>query len=174
MKSKALFLDRDGVINIEKNYTYKIDEFEFCNGIFEVIKFFQNRGFLIFVITNQAGIGRGLFKLKEFKILTNWMLNRLKQKNIIISRVYHCPHSPQIKCQCRKPNNKMIEDAISFYDIDRKNSWMIGDKISDMEASKKSNIGNSIFITEKKTNVQDISFIVKSVSDINKFLPHIL
>ena len=102
---KALFLDRDGVINREKNYLYKIEDFEFIDGIFELCRFYENLGFLIFVVTNQSGIARGYYSEDDFKRLTSYMVERFSQEGITISKVYHCPHHPDIsgKCECRNP-----------------------------------------------------------------------
>lgn len=135
-KNKALFLDRDGVVNKEKNYLYKIDEFEFINGVFETCRYFQNKGYLIIIITNQSGIARGKYREKDFSILTNWMLGKFAQKNIIISKVYYCPHHPNFtgECECRKPKPGMIIEAKKEFDIDLDKSILVGDKNSDIEA----------------------------------------
>ena len=88
MKSKALFLDRDGVINIEKDYVYQIRDFEFIPGIFDLCSKFQHEGFKIFVITNQAGIARGYYTYQDFQILTSWMINEFSHNGIQISKKY--------------------------------------------------------------------------------------
>jgi len=150
MKRKALFLDRDGTINIEKNYIYKIKDFEFIDGIFDLIKSYQIQGFLIFVITNQAGIARGFFSVAEYEKLTNWMLEQFRQKGIEITKVYYCPHYPEITgdCSCRKPNPGMILQAIEEFNIDRENSVLIGDKKSDILAGENAGIGKNLFIQD--------------------------
>ena len=133
--NKALFLDRDGVINKEKNYLYKIEDFEFIDGVFETCKYFQNKGYLIVVITNQAGIARGKYTEEDFDILTNWMIKEFAIENIKISKVYHCPHHPDFsgECECRKPKPKMIFNAQKELDIDLTKSILVGDKNSDIE-----------------------------------------
>ena len=133
---KALFLDRDGVINKEKNYLYKIENFEFIDGVFETCKYFQDNGYLIIVITNQAGIARGKYSEDDFSKLTKWMIQEFEKKNIKISKVYHCPHHPDFtgECECRKPKPKMILDAQKEFNIDLIHSILIGDKNSDIEA----------------------------------------
>ena len=133
---KALFLDRDGVINIEKDYLYKVEDFEFIDGIFKVCKHFQNLGYKIFVVTNQSGIARGYYSENDFKELTIWMINEFKKLGIDISKVYHCPHHPDItgSCTCRKPNPGMLLDAAHEFDIDLGGSVIIGDKERDIEA----------------------------------------
>ena len=146
---KALFLDRDGVINKEKKYLYKIDEFEFIDGVFETCRFFQNLGYLIIVITNQAGIARGKYTEKDFSTLTKWMIEGFKKENISISKVYHCPHHPDFGSECasRKPSPKMIFDAANEFDIDLSQSILVGDKNSDIEAGLEAGIKGSYLIT---------------------------
>ena len=170
--NKALFLDRDGVINEDIKYLYEIEKFKFCKGIFEVVYKFQKKGYLIFVVTNQSGIGRGYYTHKAFKKLTNWMLNRFKKRGINIQKVYHCPHTPKQNCKCRKPNNQMFENAIKEFDIDVENSWIIGDKISDIEASKKSRVKHSILIDKNHSIKEDNIdfFIVNNTYEITKLL----
>ena len=149
---KALFLDRDGVVNIDKHYLYKIEEFEFVDGIFELCHKYQNAGYLIFIITNQSGIGKKMYTQNDFDIITNWMVTEFKKEAITISEVFYCPHDPEESgpCDCRKPSPKMILDAATQYKIDLSDSVLIGDKISDIEAGKNSGIGTSILI---KTNI---------------------
>ncbi len=149
-EKKALFLDRDGTINIEKKYVYKIDDFEFQPGIFELISNYQKEGFLIFIITNQSGIARGYYSVQDYEKLTNWMLDQFKEKGIIITRVYYCPHHPEItgKCNCRKPKPGMILQAIDEFNISPVNSVLIGDKKRDILAGEKAGIGKNLYIQD--------------------------
>jgi len=148
MKRKALFLDRDGTINIEKNYVYKIEDFEFIEGVFELIKSYQDQGFLVFVITNQAGIARGFYTENDYSILTKWMQEQFELEGIQITKVYHCPHHPKItgECSFRKPNPGMILQAIDEFNIDPANSVLIGDKKSDILAGENAGIGENLYI----------------------------
>ena len=134
--NKALFLDRDGVINIEINYLYKIQDFKFIDGIFNLCKYYQSRGYIIVVVTNQSGIARKYYSEKDFSILTLWMIEEFKKNSIEIKKVYFCPHHPDITstCSCRKPNPGMLLEAKKEFDIDLNNSIIIGDKESDIEA----------------------------------------
>lgn len=147
-KNKALFLDRDGVINIEKNYVHKISDFEFTPGIFSIIKEFQVKGFLIFVITNQAGIARGYYTETDVIILHKWMVGQFRQNGITITDIYFCPHHPDFtgSCGCRKPKPGMLLKAIAEYNIDPARSVLIGDKESDIMAGKNAHIGRNIYI----------------------------
>ncbi len=146
--NKAVFLDRDGVINIEKNYVYKIEDFEFMPGIFDLCRKYQQEGYLIFIITNQAGIARGYYTEKQFLILTDWMIKELKKQDITITKVYFCPHHPDFtgECECRKPNPGMILQAAKEFDIDLSESILIGDKESDIEAGKRAGVSININI----------------------------
>ena len=168
---KALFLDRDGVINIEKNYLYKIEDFEFIDGIFDLCRFFQKKGYKIFVVTNQSGIARGYYNQKDFDILTTWMIKEFKKENIVINKVYFCPHHPNISgdCKCRKPNSGMFVDADNDFKIDFENSVMIGDKQSDIDAAHKVGIKETYLFNEKKDiTSSDATKIVNNLYEIYK------
>ena len=143
---KAIFLDRDGTINVEKDYIYKSEDLVFEEGSIEALKTFKNLGYILIVVSNQSGIARGYFTEADLNIFNNNMNEILKKNGVEITEFYCCPHHPdgigkyKKICECRKPNNKMIEDAIEKYNIDRAKSYMIGDKISDIGAGLKSNL----------------------------------
>lgn len=134
--NKALFLDRDGVINIEKNYVYRIEDFEFIEGIFKLCHRYIDEGFLIFVITNQAGIAKGYYSVDDFLKLTDWMIAEFQKQGIEIKKVYYCPHHPDLnaQCECRKPNPGMILQAANEFDLNLSQCVLIGDKESDLQA----------------------------------------
>ncbi|WP_338960497.1 D-glycero-beta-D-manno-heptose 1,7-bisphosphate 7-phosphatase [Fusobacterium nucleatum] len=143
---KVIFLDRDGTINVEKDYIYKSEDLVFEEGSIEALKTFKNLGYILIVVSNQSGIARGYFTEADLNIFNNNMNEILKKNGVEITEFYCCPHHPdgigkyKKVCECRKPNNKMIEDAIEKYNIDRAKSYMIGDKISDIGAGLKSNL----------------------------------
>ena len=143
---KAIFLDRDGTINVEKDYIYKSEDLVFEEGTIEALKIFKNLGYILIVVSNQSGIARGYFTEKDLNIFNNNMNEIFKKNGVEITEFYCCPHHPdgigeyKKVCECRKPNNKMIEDAITKYNIDREKSYMIGDKTSDIGAGLKSNL----------------------------------
>ena len=143
---KAIFLDRDGTINVEKDYIYKSEDLVFEEGTIEALKTFKNLEYILIVVSNQSGIARGYFTEEDLNIFNNNMNEILKKNGVENTEFYCCPHHPngiaeyKKVCECRKPNNKMIEDAIKKYNIDREKSYMVGDKISDIEAGFKSNL----------------------------------
>ena len=160
---KALFLDRDGVVNIDHGYVYKIENFKFIDGIFEFIDMFIQKNYKIFIVTNQSGIGRRYYTLKDFNTLTDYMLDEFKKKDIKIDEVYFCPHSPEESCQCRKPSIGMVQKALKKYDIDLQNSFMVGDKSSDIDLAINANIKNSIFIGDSINKSASLNF--KSIKE---------
>jgi len=166
--NKAVFLDRDGVVNIEKDYVHKIEEFEFQQGIFEAARYFQEHGFFIIIVTNQSGIGRGYYTEEEFQKVTSYMEAEFEKNGVKITKVYHCPHTPDDGCGCRKPHPGMLLAAKKEFDIDMNSSWMIGDKEGDIEAANSAGVAKTILvksghkIDEKNTTA---SFVVNGVFD---------
>lgn len=153
---KALFLDRDGVINVEKNYVYRIEDFEFLPGIFDLCTLAKQLGFLLVVITNQAGIGRGYYSEADFQRLTDWMLKKFQAHGIKIDRVYHCPYHPTAgigeyrqESFDRKPNPGMILKARQEFNLNLSQSALIGDKNSDIEAGRAAGIRYLAKLTHK-------------------------
>lgn len=145
---KVVFLDRDGVINIDKAYVYRQEDFEFCEGAFEVLRHFQSLGYRLIVVTNQSGIGRGYYLEEDFQDLMRWMQEVLLAEGIAIDAIYHCPHAPEEHCSCRKPKSGMFEQALRDFDIDVSQSWMIGDKLSDIQAAHGVKIEHTVLIGE--------------------------
>lgn len=146
---KALFLDRDGVVNVEKNYLHKIEEFELVEGIVEVCRAYQDNGYLIIIVTNQSGISRGYYSEEDFATLSQWMVEHFKTLGIIITHIYHCPHHESIDgvCECRKPEPGMFLEAKKEYDLDMSHSVMIGDNERDIEAAQRAGVGMNILLS---------------------------
>lgn len=166
---KALFLDRDGVINVEKDYLYKIDEFEFIDGIFDLCMYYQNLGYIIVVVTNQSGIARGYYSEEDFKKLTSWMQDEFLQNGIDIKKVFYCPHHPDISqsCNCRKPKPGMLLDAAKEFDIDLKNSIIVGDKERDVQAGINAGLTTTYLFDESKSvKISKANKIVSKLEDI--------
>jgi D-glycero-D-manno-heptose 1,7-bisphosphate phosphatase len=146
--SRALFLDRDGVINHDLGYTSSTDNFRFIEGIFDICRAAKRLGYLLIVVTNQAGIGRGYYTEQDFLTLTEWMRERFEDEGAPITDVFHCPYHPEngvghYKRDSfdRKPNPGMLLRAAKNYGFDLGRSIMIGDKDSDMQAAIKAGVG---------------------------------
>ena len=169
MQKKIIYLDRDGVINEDFGYVYKSDNFRFVNGVFEACKTFLNLGYEIVIVTNQSGIGRGYYTKEEFNTLTSYMLNEFKKQGIDILKVYFCPHSPDENCFCRKPKEGMILQSLNDFSIDLENSWLIGDKPSDIECAKNGKIKNKILISNEEQE-SDEFFTAKNLKDSLKYI----
>ena len=143
MKNKFVLLDRDGVINVEKLYLHKIEDFEYEKNVVEGLLKLRDLGYKFAIITNQAGIARGYYTEEDYLKLQNFIEEDLLKKGIKIEKSYFCPHHPNvtgkygIECNCRKPNTGNFELAIEEFDINVKNSFMIGDKITDLIPAKK-------------------------------------
>lgn len=152
-KNKAIFLDRDGVINKEVNYLYRPEDFEFTFNCIDALKLLRGCGYKLFIVTNQAGIGRGFYTESDFLNLMEWMNNKLCAEGATIDDVEFCPHHPQHglgrykqNCNCRKPKPGMLQRLIEKHNIDVKESMMIGDKFSDLYAAEAAGIENCILV----------------------------
>ena len=135
-KKRALFLDRDGVINKDVEFLHRVEDLEYMPGIFKLCEEFQKRGFLIFVITNQSGIARGYFTEEDFQILSKKIHADFQSRGITITKTYHCPHLPEITgdCECRKPKPGMILKAQREFRLDLGESILVGDSERDVIA----------------------------------------
>ncbi len=152
-KARALFLDRDGVINKEKRYVHRKEDFEFIDGVFAACRQARAMGYKLVVISNQAGIARGYYSTADFHALNGWMLERFSEQGVIIDGVYFCPHHPTAgvgeylsDCRCRKPEPGMILQAADELDIDLAASAVVGDKLSDIEAGIRAGVGTCILV----------------------------
>lgn len=161
---KALFLDRDGVINIDTKHLYKYEDVVYVDGIFELIKYFSKHGFKVFVVTNQAGIAKGYYKKHHVEYLHQKLHHYIyKKTNVEITEWVFCPHSQDDQCGCRKPKPGLFNYLIDKYSISKKNSLMIGDKISDMKAASLAGINRCYILEseyfEKRELEENYSFI---------------
>jgi D-glycero-D-manno-heptose 1,7-bisphosphate phosphatase len=137
---KAIFLDRDGLINDNSiaYYIYKIEDFKLNFGVIQCLKAFCKKGYLLFIITNQGGIAKLQYNHQDVEMLNKHLKNILIKEGIEITDIYHCPHHSSIsRCLCRKPDSLLFEKAVAKYHIDTKLSFMIGDSARDVEASEK-------------------------------------
>ena len=146
MTLKTIFLDRDGVINKEVKYLFRIADFEFIEGVFDACLYFQQLDYKIIIISNQSGIARGYYNENDYQKVTEWMLGQFNDNGINILDIFYCPHSPESTCNCRKPKPGMLIEAKNKYNISMKDSWMIGDKETDIEAANLAGITNTILV----------------------------
>ena len=144
-KRKALFLDRDGTINVDYGYVHEKERFEFLPGIFDFCRRAVGLGYSIFVITNQSGIARGMFGEREYASLTRWMKRRFAAEGCPITAVYHCP---RLDGPDRKPAPGLFLRASRRYGIDMAASVSVGDKPRDVEAGKAAGVGRNYLLGE--------------------------
>lgn len=145
---KAVFLDRDGTINIDYGYVYKPEDLTLLPGVVEALRTLQKEGYLLIVITNQSGVGRGYFTLEEVNRFNNLLQRTLKEQGVTITDFFTCTHAPEERCNCRKPSPLMVNEAIRKYDINPSQSYMLGDKKSDVECGNNANM-TSYLVTPK-------------------------
>jgi D-glycero-D-manno-heptose 1,7-bisphosphate phosphatase len=177
----AIFLDRDGVINRDLHYVYRTEDFHFLPGIMDACRAFVAAGFRLVVVTNQAGIARGLYTLADLEILHCWMTEQFDSAGAPLSGIYFCPHHPEgrvdqfrTNCDCRKPAPGMLLKAQRDLNIDLPRSILIGDKVSDVLAGRAAGVGRCYLVghnpdeTAEKSSeaiaVANISQIVSSLS----------
>lgn len=140
---RVIFLDRDGTLNEEVNYLHRKEDLKILEGVPEAIRLFKEHGYKIVVVTNQAGVARGYYTEAEVEALHLYMNELLKPQGAEIDYFFYCPHHPEHGigeygkvCHCRKPATGMFEMAQQYFDVDKAGSWMIGDKLIDVEAGK--------------------------------------
>ena len=175
--NKAVFLDRDGTLNIDYGYVHKIDDFHFIEGSIEALKKLKEMGYLLVLVTNQSGIARGYFSEQEFLQLTEWMDWSLADRGVDLNGIYYCPHHPEAKlaefkqdCDCRKPKSGMLLQAIEELNIDPARSIMIGDKIEDLFAGQGAKIRTNILVrTGKEVTAKEedeADYVLDSIADL--------
>jgi len=152
---KSLFLDRDGVVNVDLDYVSKPSQVVFIEGVFDLCRYAIKKDYLIFIITNQSGIGRGYYTERDFIFLTKWMKHIFEKEKCPITKVFYCPYHPvygigkyKRDSQFRKPNPGMILRAQKRYDVDLQNSVLIGDKKTDIEAGLSAGIRLNILFSQ--------------------------
>jgi D-glycero-D-manno-heptose 1,7-bisphosphate phosphatase len=151
---RAVFLDRDGTINVEKEYLHRPEDFEFIPGAPEAIRLFREAGFLVVVVTNQAGVARAYYDESAVELLHSHMAELLATEGTGVDAIYYCPHHPDfpegdspMECSCRKPEPGMLLQASSDLGIELSGSWMIGDKLADVEAGLAAGCRSALVLT---------------------------
>ncbi len=170
---RAVFLDRDGTINVEKEYLYRIDQFEFIAGVPQAIRLLNQAGFLVIVVTNQSGIARGYYTEEDVEQLHRHISRELERHNAHVDAWLYCPHHPDgrgsyaLSCDCRKPLPGMLREAARRYDIDLERSFMVGDKLADVEAGRAAGCTSILVRTGYgETEAQMMDFPVAVVNDL--------
>lgn len=137
-KRPAIFLDRDGTINVEKHYLYKLEDWEWIPGAIETIGEFNKAGYSVVIVSNQAGIARGYYGEVDLQRLNQFIQKELAKTGAQVDRFYHCPHHPEFtgECDCRKPKCGMLLRATLELNLDLTRSWLIGDKLTDIQAAR--------------------------------------
>lgn len=144
--SRAVFLDRDGVINRDTGYVCRAEQFELLPGVIPGLSTLQGAGFALVVVTNQSGIGRGYYSAADYEQLNRHFLQLMTAQRIQITDVLHCPHAPEEGCDCRKPRPGMILEAARRWHLDLGNSYLIGDGARDIEAGKAAGLRGCVLL----------------------------
>ncbi|MGO2507906.1 D-glycero-beta-D-manno-heptose 1,7-bisphosphate 7-phosphatase [Vibrio hibernica] len=181
MSKPAVFIDRDGVINVDHGYVSKVDDFEFIDGVFDATKAIKELGYQLVLVTNQSGIARGYYTEKEFLRLTEWMDWNFVDHGVEFDGLYYCPHHLEgsiekytQECDCRKPQPGMFLSAQDELDIDMSNSVMVGDKEADMQAAISAGVNTRILVRSGKAVTEAAeklaTVVLDSIKDVPKYL----
>lgn len=173
MRRKALFLDRDGVINVEKCYVHKREDFEFMPGIFDLVRIARHMNYKVIVVTNQAGIGRGYYTEEQFHDLMDWMCGQFELNGGHIDAVYFCPFHPEFgignykrQSDCRKPAPGMLIRAQKEHGVNFQESILVGDKLSDIAAGRAVGVGTLLYL-----NGEPLGGYFKQISALTDVIP---
>ena len=177
MSKPAVFIDRDGVLNVDHGYVYEVDQFEFIEGAIEACQEIKKKGYLLVLVTNQSGIGRGYYTEDDFLNVTEWMDWSLADRGVDLDGIYYCPHHPEAsiaeykqECDCRKPAPGMLLTATQELGIDLARSYFVGDKTADVQAGKAAGVGNNILVaTGKVLTEEGIALADGKFSDLKAF-----
>ncbi len=165
--TRAVLLDRDGTINVDKGYVHKVEDFEFIPGAVKALKSLYDNDRYLFVVTNQSGIALKYYTVEDMQEVHDHMCAELGRWGVHIEEIVFCPHHPSVKrCACRKPGTGMLDSLISKFNIDVKKSYMIGDKEGDVKAGKNAGLitillgGESKFADYSCKDLLDASTVI--------------
>ncbi|AMO80773.1 D-glycero-beta-D-manno-heptose 1,7-bisphosphate 7-phosphatase [Obesumbacterium proteus] len=175
----AIFLDRDGTINVDHGYVHESDNFQFIDGVIDAMAELKKMGYALVLVTNQSGIARGMFTEDQFMHLTEWMDWSLADRGVDLDGVYYCPHHPEGTveefrqvCDCRKPQPGMLLSAKEELNIDMSASYIVGDKIEDLLAGEAASVGTKVLVRTGKPVTPEAEakadLVIKSLADLPK------
>ncbi|MBN2789125.1 MAG: HAD family hydrolase [Candidatus Delongbacteria bacterium] len=181
MKDKALFLDRDGTINVDTDYLYKIEDFQFEKNVPEALKFFFDKGYKLIVVTNQSGIARGYYTEEDLKKLHEHIQHEAEKYGFHFTEFYYCPHHRDgvvkkyaIDCECRKPKTFFLKKAAKVHYLTLSDSYFIGDKPADMELGRKMGLTtilvSSGYGKETVKTCKDYDHYIQDFSELKKII----
>ena len=147
---KAVFLDRDGVVNVDRGYVHRVEDFEFIADTPQALSRLQRAGWALVVVTNQSGIGRGRFGETDYQRLSAHMRSELQRSGVELDAVLHCPHRPDEGCNCRKPAPGMLLSAAAEAGLDLPASVMVGDKLADLQAGRAAGVARCVLVLSGK------------------------
>jgi D-glycero-D-manno-heptose 1,7-bisphosphate phosphatase len=172
----AIFLDRDGTLNVDHGYVHEIDDFQFIDGAIDACRTLKEMGYALVLVTNQSGIARGKFTEDQFMHLTEWMDWSLADRDVDLDGIYFCPHHPDGEgeyrqiCECRKPKPGMFIDAQKELNIDMAASYMVGDKPEDMQAAAAAGVGTKVLVRTGKPVTEQgealADWVLNSLADL--------
>ena len=171
MKNKSIFIDRDGVVVEDVGYHHEIKDLKLISNAIEGLKLLKN--YKLIIVTNQSGIGRGYFAIKDFENFNNHLVQKLKKHNIKIEKTYVCPHRPDDNCECRKPKTKLIKDAEKEFNVDIKKSFMIGDKKIDIQMGHNAGCKSILVLTGngmKEKENSNADYIAKDLLEAARWI----
>lgn len=163
-----LFLDRDGVINVDRHFVFRTKDVVFVEGIFELCHYFKSKDFEIVIVTNQSGVGRGIFSEQELRRVMTYILDKFQSEGLEILAYFYCPHTPLDMCMCRKPLPGLYTQAIKKFNVLAKDCISIGDQERDFIAAKKAGIGQNYLLVNDDQNSSKIfgPILVNSLAQI--------
>lgn len=173
---RALFLDRDGVINVDHGYVFRPDQIVFLPGIFDLCRAARRGGYVIVVVTNQAGVARGLYQEEHVRVLHDWLIDRFAEERVDIAGFYYCPCHPEgvvekYKCDSfdRKPNPGMLLKAANDLRLDLPSCILVGDKLSDILAAEKAGVGTKVLVG-RQTEELSSAALCRSLTEVQALL----
>lgn len=168
---KAVFIDRDGCIVEDTGFVHKVEDFKLTKNAVEGLRLLKS--YRLFIVTNQSGIRRGHYALKDFFNFNNHLIGTLKKHNIKIEKTYYCPHKPEDNCECRKPKTKFLKEAEKEYGIDLKKSFVVGDRKSDIEMGSMAGCRTILVLTRNGVKTKDgveADFVAKDLLEAARWI----